>query len=135
MTRLPRSLFPEGQKEVFRRGGESLAPAEQAMWDAVAVMRQEIGEKAFRQRLFAISVVAAFKKVVPGWAEAERYRPADVVVKLSEMLDAPPPAGPIKTEHAGNNRWPDHYPVGWATGPTTCYGPRFGRGERRRQRR
>ena len=83
------------QKEVFRRSAESLALPERAMWDAVAVMRQKMGEKSFRRKMFEISVSVAFEKMAPAWTEAERYRATDIIVNLSEMLYVPPPADPV----------------------------------------
>ena len=78
------------QREVYRKSADSLAMPEYLMWDAVAQMRQRMGEKAFRKKLFELSVSVTFEKMLPSWSEAERYRATDLIVKLSEMLDVSP---------------------------------------------
>ena len=84
--------LPDQEKEVFRRGGESLALPEKIMWDAVAQMRQKMGEKAFRKKMFEISVSVAFERMIPAWTEAERFYATDFIAKLSGMLEVPPSA-------------------------------------------
>jgi hypothetical protein len=82
----PWDELPDADKEMFRRGGESLAPPEAAMCDAVGQMRQKMGEKAFRKKMFELSISAALEKMIPEWTEAERYRAPDIIVKLSGTL-------------------------------------------------
>jgi hypothetical protein len=80
----------EDLKELFRRSAESLALPEYLMWDAVAEMRRKMGEKAFRKKMFEVSVSVAFERMLPSWSEAERFRATHVIVGLSEMLEVPP---------------------------------------------
>jgi hypothetical protein len=79
--------LPEADRELFRKSGESFALPEHMMWDAVNQMRQKMGEKAFRKKMFEISVSVAMEKMNRDWTEAERYRATDIIVKLSGMLD------------------------------------------------
>jgi hypothetical protein len=77
------------ERELFRRGAESLAQPEYATWDALTRWRQMVGEKVFRKKMFEVSVSAAFERMTPNWTTAEKYQATAVVVKLSEMLDIP----------------------------------------------
>jgi len=80
------------QKEVYRKSADSLALPEYLMWDAIAQMRKKMGEKAFRRKMFELSVSVAFQRLLPDRSEAARYQATDYIVKLSNMLEVPPSA-------------------------------------------
>lgn len=86
----PWDELPDAEKELFRRGGESMAAPEEAMWAAIGKHCELMGEKAFRRKMFELSVSVAVEKLNPDWSDAERYRATDLILKLSEMLDVPP---------------------------------------------
>lgn len=79
----------EAEKEVFRNSAASLAEPEQMFWDGLAQVRKQMGEKAFRKKMFELSVSVAIEKMLPSVTEAERFWVTDMVVKLSGMLEVP----------------------------------------------
>lgn len=85
----PWSDLHDEEREFFRRSGESLALPEYIMWDTLAAWRKLVGEKAFRKKMFELSVSAAIERMNRDWTEGERYRATDVIVKLSGILDVP----------------------------------------------
>jgi hypothetical protein len=95
----PWDELSEGERELFRRGGETLAVPDEMMWAAMAEIRKRMGEKAFRRKMFEVSVSVAIEKLNPDWSEAERYRATHVILNLSEMLEVPPGGQASAREH------------------------------------
>jgi hypothetical protein len=81
--------LPKDKKQLFSRSGESLAMPDYVMLETAAALRKNMGEKAFRRKMFEICVSVAFERMLPEWTEAQRYHAHDMIVKLSEMLDVP----------------------------------------------
>jgi len=86
----------ESAREVFRKSGESLLANKkakenyEAMWLAeMPRVRKEMGEKAFRAKLFEVCVAQAVSRIAPQMTEAEQYRATDVIVKMAGMLEVP----------------------------------------------
>jgi hypothetical protein len=80
------------EREMFRRSGEALALSDYVIWDWLAGWRKMVGEKTFRKKMFELSVSAAMQTWNSDWTDAQRYMATDIIVKLSEMLNVPPPA-------------------------------------------
>src|SRR5688500_487281 len=57
---VPWEQLSEAEKEIFRQSGEDLAGGatqrEQAMWAELERRRAEMGEKAFREKMYSICV-------------------------------------------------------------------------------
>ena len=81
--------LPDVEKRAFREAGEENALADGEMWSQVEAMRAAMGEKAFRQRVFEICITEAVSRIADHKTDAERYRAADVIIKLAGMLDVP----------------------------------------------
>lgn len=86
----PWDELADAEKDTFWKAGESLALPDAVMWDLFNQMRKKMGEKAFRKKLFEVSLSVAIERMMPDWSEAERYRATDYIVKLAGMLDVPP---------------------------------------------
>jgi hypothetical protein len=94
----PWHQLSDAEQEVFRKGGESLAMPEEAFWAELERQRKLMGEKAFRKKIFELSVAAVIKKENPNWTEAERYQVSDIIEKLSEMFDVPAPLARVSKQ-------------------------------------
>lgn len=92
----PWNHLTDSEKEIFRRGGELSAYPDEVMWTSVKRVRKEMGEKAFRKKMFKTAISALIEKVCHDRPEAERQRTVEVVVTLSEMLDVPSNDAPPK---------------------------------------
>jgi len=86
----PWQELTEKEQGLFRQSGEALALPDRIMWEGVAQMRKKMGEKAFRKKMFELSVSVAVERMMPDWSEAERFRATHGLVGLSEMLEVPP---------------------------------------------
>jgi hypothetical protein len=90
----------EEDRELYRKGGEAIAGgslrSEQAMWDQLALIRAEMGEKAFRKKIFSICIDIAVEGLAPHLSELDRYKAVESIVGLSGMLEVP--------EEEGSNR-------------------------------
>ena len=89
----PWDQLEEAQKEVFRKSGEDLnygeTPSEQAFWNELERRRAEMGEKAFRAKVFEITIDEAIRRIAPNLNDAEHYRAVHVIVGLAGMLEVP----------------------------------------------
>ena len=89
----PWNEISEDDREIFRKGGEIFAndvlPSEQAYLDQLARTRAEMGEKAFRQKMFSICIDVAVERIASNLSELERHKAAEAIVGLSGMLDVP----------------------------------------------
>lgn len=86
-------------KEVFRKSGETLLATKKAkedydemMWAEVARQRKIMGERAFRAKVFEISVAEVIDRIAHQMTDAEKYQATSVIVKLAGMLETPPAA-------------------------------------------
>jgi hypothetical protein len=59
----------ESDRNRFRRAGESFAMSDHVMMDVLLAWRKQVGEKAFRRKLFEMSVSVMLEGAMPNWAE------------------------------------------------------------------
>ena len=90
----PWDQLDAGQREVFRRSGEDLGygetPSEQVMWNELERRRDEMGEKAFREKMFSLCVSIAVEGVQPQIPRCDWERTVEGIVKMAGMLEVPP---------------------------------------------
>jgi hypothetical protein len=99
---VPWEQLSEADKEIFRQSGQDMSGGatrrEQAMWAELERRREEMGEKAFREKMYSICVGIALERIAPGAPEHEREKTTDVIVKMAGMLEVPKDEGDQSSE-------------------------------------
>jgi hypothetical protein len=90
----PWNEISDEDREIYRKAGEAIAGgmllSEQYMWERVMPqVRAEMGEKAFRRKLFSICIEQAVQGIAPHLSELEHHKTVESIMGLSKMLEVP----------------------------------------------